>query len=307
MRGSVSPVKTIGEEQQMNGARHHERIRALCLGLLLPAFLALPGGPWANAALAAGQGGAGAAKPTLSAPLTGGWEEAAGLQAVTADTIDTSARIFDSPDFQQQLLVPGKGDQAFLLALKTQTFEVVPRLSLVWTTDYLPVVDPKSALPGGSFTSQDGIISFEAEAGNWKIQPEPPLVGLITPAKLHSAKPDYVHAAARYKPEPTAIQALKGVTEDTQVVVFFGTWCTICKHYLPHFLKTLELAGNPKFTVEYFGMSEDQREPADAIARYHVSKTPTIIFLRGGQELGRIEEEPDVSVEADMVRILKAK
>jgi thiol-disulfide isomerase/thioredoxin len=273
---------------------------------LIPAALVLLGCCVAGAQ-ATGAEAVGSRNPSISNSLPAAWEEAAGLQAVVADTIDTAARIFDSPDYQKQLLVPGRGDQAFLLSLKSKSLDILPKAGLVWTKDYLPVVDPAKAAPGGAFASADGVISFQTDAESWRIQPEPPLIGPVTLAKLRSAKPDYVHAAARYKPDPAAVQALKGVATETEVVVFFGTWCTQCKHYLPHFLRTLDLVDNPKFTVTFYGVNEDETEPRDVIKKYNMAKTPTVIFLQGGQQLGRIEETPEETMEADMVRILKAK
>lgn len=232
------------------------------------------------------------------------WEEAAGLQAVTADTVDAAARIFDSPDYQRQLLVPGKGDHVFVLNLKDQSIGTLPRTAVTWSEQEQAVVDLSAEEFGGAFASEDGMVTFQTAGGGWTIRPEPPLIGAVSLEKLRAAKPDYVYAAGRYRPDPASVQGLKGVGE-TKVAVFFGTWCTFCKHYLPAFLKTLEETGNPKITVEFFGMSEDLTEPADAIKKYGVTQTPSFVFLQEGKEVGRIEEEPDVSIEADMVAILK--
>ena len=247
-----------------------------------------------------------------SAPAQSGasakpWEESAGLQATCADTIDASARIYDSPDYQQQMLIPGQGEDAYLLSLKPRTVQALPKTALHWNEDDALLPDLSTASDAGSFERLGEIISFTADGRNWTIQPEPPLVGSMTLEKLLAAKPDYERAAERYTPDPASVKALKGVTTDTKIVVFFGTWCTYCKHWLPRFIKTLEVVKNPKITAEFAGMSEDQTEPRALISKYNVTQTPSFIVLQGGKEIGRIEERPEESMEGDLARILTAR
>jgi thiol-disulfide isomerase/thioredoxin len=130
------------------------------------------------------------------------------------------------------------------------------------------------------------------------------MVGPVTPEALRRDKPEYFHAASKYVPAAADVKVLQAVTGETKIVVFFGTWCLICKHYLPHLLKTVEAAANPRITLEYVGVTEDHREPADLLKRYGVNATPTFVVLQGGKEIGRITEEPDDSVEADLAAIL---
>lgn len=287
--------------------KRHPWIPALSLAILLAGGSAFLPGPGGAARAADEQKTGSSAASTGGAKAAAAWEEAAGLQAVVGDTLDAAARIFESPDYQHHLLVPGKGEHAFLLNLKLKTVDLLPRSSLTWNESEQPRVDVKAAAPAGTFESAEGVVSFVAAGDDWKIQPEPPLIGMVTTEKLRQAKPDYAYAASRYTPDADAVKALKGVTADTKIAVFFGTWCTYCKHYLPHFLRTVELAANPKIAVEFYGVSEDQAEPKDAIQKYHVTQTPSFIVLQGGKELGRIEEEPDVTMESDLAAILKAR
>lgn len=242
-----------------------------------------------------------------AAAAVAGWEESAGLRCVVSDSMDPGARIFDSPDYQQSLVVPSAGDHAFLLALRSQTVRSMPKSSLQWDSAGRPAPNPADGEDAGGFLSQEGSMLFTAGDETYAIEPEPPLVGELTLEKLRAAKPDYVYAAERYTPDAKAIAALKGVTQDTQFVVFFGSWCSHCKHWMPGFLKTVEAAANPHVSVAIYGMNEDQTEPAAAMRKYGTSRTPTFIVLRAGKELGRIEEEPTGTVEGDLAQILGAK
>ncbi len=280
----------------------------------LPLFLACTLLLFAGHAFAqTGTPGASGKAPAIDAkgaavkPAGEPWDEAAGLQVLADDAVDAKARIFDSPDYQTQLIVPGTGESAFVLGLKTQTLRLLPGKSIFWTAEDKPVPNLADAVSSGPFMKQGDVVSFTANDASWQVQPEPPLVGPVSLEKLEEAKPDYVYAASRYTPDAASVQALRKLGTDTQVVIFFGTWCTYCKHWLPRFLKTLETVNNPKLTAEFYGMSEDQVEPRDAISKYRVTATPTFIVLQGGKEVGRVQEEPQESMEADLARILKLR
>ncbi|MEZ4649201.1 MAG: thioredoxin family protein [Candidatus Eisenbacteria bacterium] len=230
------------------------------------------------------------------------WEEVAGLQVVHADATLPLARIFDSPDFRHQLIVTDAG--GFVLDLKSKSVSALPVDAITWDDQDLPAPDMTMAEELGLFLNEEGILSFQGDDGTYVVQPEPPLVGEISADKLRAAKPDYVHAASKYEPNKAMIAAISGVKTPTTIKVFFGTWCSYCKHWLPPLMKTVEAAKNPAIQLEFVGMSEDQSEPADLLGQYDVSLTPTFVILQNGEEVGRFEEEPLVSVEADLARYL---
>ena len=65
-----------------------------------------------------------------------------------------------------------------------------------------------------------------------------------------------------------------------------------------------EQARNPHLSVTLVAMDEDLVEPEDWVMSCGVALTPTFIVRIEGEEIGRIEEEPEVSIEADLVSIL---
>jgi thiol-disulfide isomerase/thioredoxin len=233
-----------------------------------------------------------------------GWDESMGLQAFREDSVDPDARLFDSPDYQQQLLVPGPGEECFLLLLKDRTVRRLPAGALAWSKGDRPSPDPTQGEAVGEFTLLSGIVEFEAGDAHWSIRPQPALVGVVTAESLRKEKPEYFHAAAKYVPDAAAVKTLRAVQGETKIIAFFGTWCLICKHYLPHLLKTMEAAANAKISVEYVGVTEDHAEPAEILKKYQVDTTPVFVVLQGGREIGRITEEPDDSVEKDLALIL---
>lgn len=249
----------------------------------------------------------GTARPDIaSAAALAGWEESAGLRCVVTDTLDVGACLFDSPDYQQTLVIPSRGTDAYVLSLRAQTVRSLPKSSLKWDPAGNPFPDVTVGVDQGGFLKQDGSMVFVTDHQTIQVQPEPPLVGVLTLETLKSAKPDYVYAAARYTPDPAAIAVFQKVDQPTRIVVFFGSWCSHCKHWMPKLIQSYDQAKNPNLTLEIYGVDEEQSEPADALKSFGVSETPTFIVMRGGKELGRIEEAPEgSSLESDLARFLR--
>jgi thiol-disulfide isomerase/thioredoxin len=250
--------------------------------------------------------GAPAPAPAPAPVAAEGWEESLGLEAVVGDSVDTLARIFDSPDYQRQLLLPGRGEQAFLLGLKDRVVKVLPRGAVAWTAEEQAVPDVGRGIDGGKLAKLAGEVIFDADGASWTVRPAPPLVGAITLEALRKAKPDYVRLADKYTPDPSAVKSIASARE-TRIVVFFGSWCHLCKKAVPQLLKTVEAAKNPGLVLEFYGLTEDHQEPKDPVAKYSIVTSPVFIIIRGGKEIGRITEKPDVSVEKDLALILAAK
>ncbi len=235
------------------------------------------------------------------------WEEAIGLQAMADGVIDPDARLFDSPDYQRQLLLSGPEEGGFVLVLREQTVLRLPAEAVAWSANGELRPDLAKAVPAGEFEVVEGEMSFEADDRLWLIRPQPPMVGEVSFAELKKNKPDYLHLASKVVPDAAAVKTLQSVQGETKIVAFFGTWCLICKKHLPAFLKTIETVNNPKISVEYYGVTEDHLEPRSALERYQVSATPSFVVLQGGKEIGRITEEPHESMAEDLAFILAGK
>jgi thiol-disulfide isomerase/thioredoxin len=110
----------------------------------------------------------------------------------------------------------------------------------------------------------------------------------------------------RYQPDSIAIDYLRQFEDSVRIKVFFGTWCHDSKREIPAFFKTLEGANNPKFIVEFIGVSRAKTDPDSLYIGLNLSYTPTFIIYHANKEIGRIIEEPASSIEEDLVEILKA-
>lgn len=67
------------------------------------------------------------------------------------------------------------------------------------------------------------------------------------------------------------------------VIDFWGTWCAPCRSLRPHLE---QLAQDNADTWRFVAVHVESQ--ADVVDKYGVGSTPTLIFVRGGDELHRI-------------------
>jgi thiol-disulfide isomerase/thioredoxin len=232
------------------------------------------------------------------------WSEAQGYDLFMGQTEDGEARVFQSPDYGSLLVVPGTGSEVWVLQLAKKEAAAVARDAVTVLPDGARLMAGASRRPLGATRVVEADVHFKTGAVEVRLAPEPPLLGAITLESLLAKKKDYAQAARSYKPNNAALAIIKNYKQPLEVVVFFGTWCSYCKKYLPALVKTLEAAGNPGVRTSFYGVDEDLAVPEKEILTYAVTKTPTIIIRSGDRELGRIAEEPKETVEEDLALIL---
>ncbi|UJF21919.1 thioredoxin family protein [Shewanella sp. OMA3-2] len=131
------------------------------------------------------------------------------------------------------------------------------------------------------------------------------ITGIITTDTLAHNLPGYATEYQGYEADAEQIAALKQVSEPTDIVVIIGTWCPDCHRETPRFVRLIEAAANPNLTVTYIGVDRSKLDPQGLAAQYEFTRIPTFIIKQKGQEIGRIIERPDVSLEADLMNIVK--
>ena len=94
--------------------------------------------------------------------------------------------------------------------------------------------------------------------------------------------------------------------DDISVVIFFGTWCHDSKRELPKALKIFNEIGINDENIELIAVGLDKKEPQGRAAKFNLMYTPTLIFFRGSQEIGRIIEKPVISLEKDIALIISS-
>ncbi len=223
--------------------------------------------------------------------------------SVASDDEAPYGEVFDSEDFQTMLVLQKDWPEAFTLNLATG--EVTLHLPSQVLGAEGQLLSPAGGEVIATFVStNEGCIEFGSLDYDYIIEPLPPMIGELSRAELERRQPAYLRRALDYEPDPVKIAALNALEDEIDIVAFFGTWCLICKHTLPALLATIDAADSAKFNLTLIGTDEDLSFPEDWIVEYELEFTPTVVVLHQGVELGRIQEEALVSVEADLVGII---
>lgn len=108
----------------------------------------------------------------------------------------------------------------------------------------------------------------------------------------------------KYKPRKKDIQELEKNGQYLNYLVFAATWCPDTRELLPKFYKTLEESGIPIEYVDLYLLDESKKSPDQLELLYNITSVPTIIILKNGDEIGRIKEKVNESIEADLLKII---
>jgi thiol-disulfide isomerase/thioredoxin len=122
-------------------------------------------------------------------------------------------------------------------------------------------------------------------------------------------KPEFHQFKARYDTvalEEDLVGLICSVNSGVDFLVFFGTWCGDSRRELPHFLRIADQCGIESSRIRLYGLDRSKKSNDGLSDQYHIEKVPTFIFLKDGEEVGRITEMPKATLEADMLSILAA-
>ena len=142
------------------------------------------------------------------------------------------------------------------------------------------------------------------------INEEQILVGRINWDGLTQAPYDewFTPTYLSYNVDSTTLVALDSKRDDIEILMFMGTWCEDSRLEVPQFYRILDHLGYnlSAMTVVALERLESRKlvSPQHEEADYDITHVPTFIFIRDGQEIGRITEYPEKTLEKDMVRII---
>jgi hypothetical protein len=88
------------------------------------------------------------------------------------------------------------------------------------------------------------------------------------------------------------------------ITVVFGTWCSDSQREVPRLCKILDYLHFPENNLTMICVDRLKEAEGTEVPDLNIELVPTIIFSDEGEEMGRIIESPEESLEADMVRIV---
>lgn len=107
-----------------------------------------------------------------------------------------------------------------------------------------------------------------------------------------------------YEIDSTSLDGLRDVINDYNVLIFMGTWCSDSRREVPRLLKIFDWLGLPEKDIAIFCVGRDKHAGDQVVDDMEIELVPTIIFYHQGDEVGRIIETPDESLEIDMKEII---
>ncbi len=133
------------------------------------------------------------------------------------------------------------------------------------------------------------------------------LIGLVSADEIIAKERIFDIYIKRYKPEAAAVEYLSSLQDSVTLYIFFGTWCRESKKYVPGLMKSLKLADSKFIRTIYIGTGRQKKVPDKFLNQFNIKYIPTVVVLKGTEEVGRIEEKPLLPIEADVVQILKGQ
>lgn len=111
-----------------------------------------------------------------------------------------------------------------------------------------------------------------------------------------------------YKPDVLTLDKIEDQLKEVDLLVFLGTWCEDSQREIPRLYRILDYVGYKDKNMEMIGVDDHpdryKQSPDGETEQWNVESVPTIILLKDGEELGRIVEFPEETLERDLQRIL---
>jgi hypothetical protein len=133
------------------------------------------------------------------------------------------------------------------------------------------------------------------------------LIGPVTQDDILESFPEWREVMSSYASQEEAIEKLKAIDFTVEIEIILGTWCPDSKEHVSAYFKIIELAENPLIVSSYIGIPKEKGEREPYIQGKNIQKIPTFIVSLNGEEIGRIIERPEKSVEEDLVDIIESK
>ncbi|MFM9909153.1 MAG: hypothetical protein ACKVOW_07390 [Chitinophagaceae bacterium] len=112
-----------------------------------------------------------------------------------------------------------------------------------------------------------------------------------------------------YVVDSATCKFVEPLLKNKKITIFLGTWCGDSKREVPRILKMLDCCNFPAEQLQLIMVSNQdssyKQSPMHEESGRNIVRVPTIIVEEGGREKGRIVEFPIVSLEKDLLSILR--
>ncbi|HVR29727.1 MAG TPA: thioredoxin family protein [Thermoanaerobaculia bacterium] len=209
------------------------------------------------------------------------------LDLVVSGTVDAAARVYESQAEAAVLVVSERLPSPILLHVRSRGVQAVPAARLREVGGGLAIERGDALEQLGTFELEGAEVRFSHGAVGAVLRPKPALVGEHALDALYRHTPKYRADAAVYSPDPAVIARLREVGAEYHVKIVFGSWCSVCKQYLPRGLAVDDALDDAGIRFEYVGLPLEDPWHTPEVERLEVKTLPTAIVYRDGREIGR--------------------
>jgi len=155
------------------------------------------------------------------------------------------------------------------------------------------------------------ITSFQSFAQDYKIiadedKGEPLILGYCPVILLNDSLFDgrWTSEYNSYDLDYGVLDSLVGKLDSINITIVFRSTCSDSREQLPRFFKILNELNYNVNTITIIGVDSEKQGLSDEAEGFGIEFVPTIIFYKDGNEIGRIVEIPEESLELDLLKIL---
>lgn len=111
-----------------------------------------------------------------------------------------------------------------------------------------------------------------------------------------------------YIPDRQYLSDLTKYSGTYNIIIVLASWCSDTREQLPRFLKIIDFVAVPEDAIRMIAVDRNKSHGElfeTPKLELNIERVPTFIIISNGKEVGRIIETPEVSLEADLLKILE--
>lgn len=108
-----------------------------------------------------------------------------------------------------------------------------------------------------------------------------------------------------YNVDSTTLQAIGKIPDEIKITIVMGTWCSDSQTQIPRLYKILDYLQYPSDEVTLIAVDREKKGLEGEVTDLNIEFVPTIIFYEDDEEIGRIIEAPQETLEKDILSILE--
>ncbi|MBM4170552.1 MAG: thioredoxin family protein [Ignavibacteria bacterium] len=108
-----------------------------------------------------------------------------------------------------------------------------------------------------------------------------------------------------YEYNASTVDSLKHELSNILIKIVMGSWCSDSRREVPRFYKLLDAIEYNYNNFTLISTDRKKESPEGNISELEIKYVPTFIVYRNDKEIGRIIETPKISLEKDLLDIIR--